>query len=127
MQPLTRELKAPQEYDILTENVAEWGQSGQIAVFHCLEMSHPLADGLQRVRCYPFSNHKYHEAIHKDAVFIIPVTHSPEQFKLPRDKELLQYAKVLLFFKIRIRGHLGLPQTLELAFIKYFDVYSLEG
>jgi hypothetical protein len=132
MQQSEKELTSQQEYTILQKHVANWSAgphapNRQIKVYHCLEMSHPLADGRQRVRCYPFPNHKFHTANHMDAVFIIPQSRTPANFQLPRDRRLLDYAKVLLFFQIKIRGRIGRLETVDCAFIKYYEKYTVQG
>lgn len=128
LQAYSGELKAQAEYQLLSKCLVRHKEnSGEIKVFHCLEMSHPLADGYQRVRCYPFESHKFHKCNPLDAVFIIPMTHSPSLFQLPRDRDLVQYVKVLLLFKIEIPGKLGRLRKIDCAFVKYFEKYLVKG
>jgi hypothetical protein len=122
------EITAVAEHAILTSSLKEFNvNSGQLQVHHCLEMRHHLADGVQRVRCYPFSGHQFHGLNPMDAIFFIPVTHHPSEFELPKDKDQIEYGKVLLFFKIIIPGRRGRWRTIECAFIKYFEKYLVKG
>lgn len=102
-------------------------KSAQVKVFQCLEMRHPLADGVQRVRCYPFPKHTFQGRNIKDTVFLRPIIAGGGHFQLPRDKNKLEYGRVLLIFKMRIPGKLGRVQEVECAFIKYFDKYLAQG
>ncbi len=97
----------------------------QIKVFHCLEMKHPLCDGVQRIRCYPFPTHTFHKRNLQHTVFLLPVD-ATDDFQLPRDKAFLQYGRVLLFFRIRIEVEEEIS-FLDCAFIKYFDIYKAPG
>ncbi len=98
----------------------------QVKVFQCVEMRHPLAEGPQRVRCYPFSNHQFQSRNILDNVFFQPVE-SSQSFTLPRDRQLLQYGRVLLLFKMKVPGVLGRFKEVECAFIKYYDLYKPRG
>lgn len=90
-------------------------------------MTHPLCEGVQRIRCFPFPEHTFHGKNVMDTVFLLPVT-ATDQFKLPADKHLLQYARVLLLFKIKIPSRSATkPELLECAFIQYFDRYNVKG
>lgn len=98
----------------------------QVKVFQSLVLRHPLCEGVQRIRCYPFPKHTFHGRNAMDLVFMLPVS-ATGQFSLPADKALLQYGRVLLYFQILVRGRLGKVKTLDCAFIKYFDVYNVPG
>mgnify|MGYP003683845193 CR=1 FL=1 len=109
--------------------------SAQIKVFSVLEMKHPLAEGPQRVRCFPFANHTWQADKKKgphsgrkitDPVFIKPLQ-AQEDFSLPDDASLLHYGRVLLLFSIWIPGRLGNKVEMDLAFIKYYDQYKVQG
>lgn len=96
----------------------------QVKVFNCLEMRHPLCDGVQRIRCYPFPKHSFHGRRLLHTVFLLPVS-ATRHFSLPRDKDSLQYGRVLLLFRILVSGAFGKIRPLDCAFIKYFDVYRV--
>lgn len=117
------------EYECLTRNLLYFhNSSSQVKVFHCLEMKNSEVAGMQRVRSYPFESHQFQGRRLKDTVFFRPVRCADEDgFKLPEDKDSLEYGTVLLFFKIKIRGKLGRGREVSLAFIKYFDKYLVEG
>ena len=122
------EITAVAEHAILTSSLKEFNvNSGQLKVHHCLEMRHPLADGVQRVRCYPFLGHQFHGFNPTDAVLFIPGTHHLSKFNLPKDRDLIEYAKVLLFFKIIIPGQRGRLRTIECTFIDYIEKYLVKG
>ena len=67
-------------------------------VCHCVPLYTDayLVIGVQRVRCYPFQNHQFNGRNILDPVFMKPL-HSANDFKLPRDRESLEYGRVLLF------------------------------
>ena len=90
-----------------------------------LEMKHPLGDGVQRVRCFPFANHDYQHHNLRDTVLIRPT--GSKNFKLPRDEAQLEYGRVILLFKILVPGVLGRTREAECAFVKYFDKYLVQG
>jgi hypothetical protein len=89
-------------------------------------MSHPLAEGLQRVRCYPFGNHTFQGRNIKDNVFLLPVE-TTKHFSLPQDKDKLQFGKVQLLFSMLVPGNLGRFKEVHCAFIKYFDLFKPKG
>lgn len=98
-------------------------------MFNRLEMKHPLCDGVQKIRCFPFPEHTFNGKNVMDTVFLMPVT-ATEDFSLPADKSLLQYARVLLFFEIQIprpKHKKKKTKLLECAFIEYFDRYTVPG
>ena len=89
-------------------------------------MRHPEAEGVQRVRCYPFKTHQFNNKTIRNPVFMMPL--QPKQdFSLPEDKEVLEYGRVLLFFSILVPGTLGKHFEKDLAFIQYFDHYKVKG
>lgn len=100
--------------------------AAQIRVFHCLEMKHPKADGVQRVRCYPFKCHDFQQRNITDPVFMMPVD-AKDDFTLPEDTHLLGYGRVLLLFSCLVPGRLGNNIEIDLAFVKYFDLYKVKG
>ena len=139
--PQRPELRAPEQFDWVKGTMFFFPNTvAHVKNYHCLEMTHPLADGVQRVRCYPFQDfvdsdgeievegHQFHDRNLTDAVFLLPVnTEDRDDFVLPRDKEHLQYAKVLLLFQIRVRGNHGRPREEDCAFIQYLDKYLVKG
>ena len=139
--PQRLELRAPEQYDWVNAIMMYFpNTAAHIKNYHCLEMKHPLAEGVQRIRCYPFKHivdsdgeieveeHLFRDKNLTDAVFLMPVnTEDRNDFVLPRDKEHLEYAKVLLFFQIRVKGKHERPQEENCAFVKYFDKYLVKG
>lgn len=101
------------------------GANAQVRVFHRLDMTHPQVEGVQRVRCFPFSNHKFNLRTVKDPVFF--AFKEKGDFSLPEDQDLLEYGRVLLFFSVLLPGHLGRMFERDLAFIRYFDHYKVKG
>jgi hypothetical protein len=98
----------------------------QVKVYHCLTMKHPAADGAQRIRCFPFQGHTFQGRNIMDNVFLLPVD-ARRSFKLPQDKDQLEFGRTLLLFKIQIPAPLGSWQERSLAFVKYYDKYRVKG
>ena len=120
-------IKAPFQYDILKDFLAFYpGKSAQIQVYSCLEMRHPMCEGVQRIRCYPFSDHQYNDRNIKDNIFLKPIA-AGEHFNLPNDKDELQYAQVQLLFKCMVITRKGNLREVSLAFIKYYEKYTVRG
>lgn len=128
--PAFQERFLPSEQFNLLQNTLGWykNSSAQIRVFQCLEMKHPKAEGMQRVRCYPFRGCGFQKAERnlKDPVFLMPLE-AKDDFCLPEDTSLLQYGRVLLFFSVQVPGRMGNLIEVDLAFIKYYDVYKIKG
>ena len=106
------------------------GSSSQVKLYHCLEMQHRLVTGVQRVWCYPFANHRFWKRNICDTVFFRSPkidSEADSTFQLPRDRDQLEYGKVLLFFKIRIPGLFGRVRELACAFVKYYDKYLVKS
>ena len=61
-----------------------------------------------------------------DNVFLLPVD-ARRSFKLPRDKDRLEFGRTLLLFKIQIPGRFGSWHERSLAFVKYYDKYRVKG
>ena len=54
------ELKAREQYKYLKKYLPHFDNTkAQVKVYTTLVMQHPLATGVQRVRCFPFENHKF--------------------------------------------------------------------
>jgi hypothetical protein len=118
---------ADQWEDVITRCLGWYtGVNAQARVFHCLEMVHPQAEGVQRVRCFPFSNHTFNERNVKDPVFFMPVE-AQKDFSLPQDQEKLEYGRVHLFFSILLPGYLGRLEETDLALVQYLDHYKIKG
>jgi hypothetical protein len=101
--------------------------AAQVKVFHCMEMKHPEAEGVQRVRCYPFPTHLFQGRNIWDPVFFLPVKDYKEDFSLPEDKDLLEYGRVQLLFSVLIPSLMGRVKEFDLAFIKLLKPYLIKG
>ena len=128
-----QKLTAPEQFKLLQRSLFLYpNQNSHIKVFHCLEMKHPQAEGVQRVRCFPFKSHKWQKGEKTegrnltDPVFLMPLE-AKEDFSLPEDTALLHYGRVVLFFSILIPGRMGHAVEVDCAFVKYFDEYKARG
>jgi hypothetical protein len=92
-----------------------------------MEMKHPEAEGVQRVRCYPFKTHLFQARNLKEPVFFLPVKDYMEDFSLPEDKEKLEYGRVHLLFSVLIPSRMGKVHEHDLAFIKYLKPFEIKG
>jgi hypothetical protein len=99
----------------------------QVKVFQCMQMKHPDAEGIQRVRCYPFTKHLFQGRNITDPVFFLPVKDYKDDFSLPEDKDLLEYGRVQLLFSVLIPARSGRVRETDLAFIKYLKPYTIRG
>ena len=155
------QLLAPEEYDVLDSSLGTFGHtSAQVEVYHTLIMRHSECDETQRIRSYSFRSKTFYCRQIKNAVFMIPLSISHDDFNLanPDHHELVEHAEVricfwlvsiacldhcffvfvcacfaeytnvilqvLLFFKIRIKDS---DECEDLAFVKYFDRYTVQG
>ncbi len=119
------ELKPKEQYKYLKKYLHYFDTKAQVKLYTTLVMQHPLATGVQKVRCFPFEYHKFQGRTIKDTVFLRPV--SAQEFKLPENKQDLEYGRVQLLFQIRLPGKLGRSRLVECAFIKYYGKYEVEG
>ena len=127
MQGPEREYNAQEQFILLSEYLGWYkNASAQIRVFHCLEMKHPEAEGVMRIRCYPFKKHPFQGRNIREPVMMMPLQ-KKKTFSLPQDRGELEYGRVMLFFSIQIPTHLGRCFEFDLAFIKYFDHYKVKG
>jgi hypothetical protein len=102
--------------------------AAQVKVYQCLALKHRLVPGVQRVRCYPFANHTFWNRNIYDTVFFRPPAGLSESgFELPRDRDSLEYGKVLLLFQLRLPGRMGRVREVACAYVKYFDKYLARG
>jgi hypothetical protein len=53
------ELKPKEQYKYLKKYLHYFDTKAQVRLYTTLVMQHPLATGVQRVRCFPFENHKF--------------------------------------------------------------------
>lgn len=121
------------QYRVLRKHLLYHGKRSEskahIEVFHCLEMKHPACEGTQRIRCFPFNRKdlRFHGRNILPPVLLVPSTIGREDFRLsnPEHCAELYFARVLLFFKIILKS--DPPEEKELAFIKYFDRYKVQG
>jgi hypothetical protein len=89
-----------------------------------------MVSGVQRIRCYPFANHLFWKRNIFDTVFFRPpvaMSEDGSEFQLPRDREHLEYGKVLLLFNLRLPGDLDRSREVSCAFVKYYDRYQVRG
>jgi hypothetical protein len=120
------ELKPKEQYTYLKKYLHCFDNTkAQVKLYTTLVMQHPLATGVQKVRCFPFEYHKFQGRTIKDTVFLRPL--SAQEFKLPENKQDLEYGRVQLLFQIRLPGKLGRSRLVECAFIKYYGKYEVEG
>jgi hypothetical protein len=118
---------AVQQWNVLKALSYYHGSAAQIRVFHCLAMQHPECEGVQRVRCYPFPNHRFQGHNMKDSVFFKPVDNYKSDFCLPQDRELLEFGRVMLIFSILVPTRMGRQEEEDLVFIRYFKPYNIQG
>ena len=120
------EFKAKEQYRYLKKYLHYFDNTkAQVKLYTTLVMQHPLATGVQKVRCFPFEYHKYQGRTIKDTVFLRPL--SAQEFKLPENKQDLEYGRVQLLFQIRLPGKLGRSRLVDCAFIKYYGKYEVQG
>lgn len=130
---IDREISPDVQYAILQSALVTHGARREskafVEIFHCLEMSHPACPGKQRIRCYPFEREdlQYREKWIKPPVMLVPADVGREDFCFSTSEhyDKIYYARVLLFFRVLLNT--DPVQSKDLAFIRYFDRYLVQG